>query len=517
MSSEWLRRRLHESFMPVPWRPALLRMTADAILLNVSIWLALVTWVLIYAYVFRFGRMDYIRGLFHAFLRGYWLLWTVTSLAVYWLNGFYTRTRGYLGPHKAWIVFRAISSAVILFIALDYFVYRSPLLPRSVAVVGWLFALVTVGGSRMLKQIVLVKYRVEPIVHTVSRKPDRVLVVGGAGYVGSLIVPELLRRGYKVRVLDSFLFGAESLKAVRDHSRCETLTGDVRDIEAVVGAMRDCQAVIHLAAIVGDPACDENRPLAAEINRAATQMLIDVARGYHISRFLFASTCSVYGASEYVVDENTAPRPLSIYAKTKLDSEGLLLQANSSDFHPTILRLGTLFGLSPRPRFDLMVNLLTARAAASGEITLFNGEQWRPFLHVADAARAFVTIVESPLNAVSGEVFNVGDESLNLRLSDVAARIKAVVPQVEVRHVENDADRRSYRASFDKVFQHLGFQGERTIEGGIREIYQAIRRSEIPNFNDARYNNQVVTRAFVQTAGAQRSSMRSLSSLARVD
>src|ERR1700746_3674251 len=147
-------------------------------------------------------------------------------------------------------------------------------------------------------------------------------------------------------------------------------------------------------------------------------MLIDIARGYGVKRFLFASSCSVYGASQFLMDEFSAPSPISTYAQTKVDSEKLLLEVASPDFHPTILRLGTLFGLSPRPRFDLVVNLLTARAATMGTITIFNEGQWRPFLHVEDAARAFVMALMAPTQTVSGQVFNVGDYTLNMRLKD---------------------------------------------------------------------------------------------------
>src|SRR5258708_15283651 len=159
--------------------------------------------------------------------------------------------------------------------------------------------------------------------------------------------------------------------------------------------MKGCDAIIHLAAIVGDPACEENPQLATEIDRAGTRMLIDVGRGHGIQRFLLASTCSVYGASEFLMDEHAQVAPISLYAQTKVDSERLLLESKSADFHPTILRLATLFGVSPRPRFDLVVNLLTARAIRCGKITIFNGEQWRPFMHVHDAARAFIACLQA--------------------------------------------------------------------------------------------------------------------------
>jgi nucleoside-diphosphate-sugar epimerase len=344
---------------------------------------------------------------------------------------------------------------------------------------------------------------------------DRILIVGGAGYLGSALVPQLLARNLKVRVLDSLLFGDQSLSAVANHPNFELVRGDVRDIQAVVEAAKDCDAAVHLAAIVGDPACDVNKQLSMEINRAATRMLIDICRGSGVRRFLFASTCSVYGASDHLVDEFTPPAPISTYAESKVDSEKLLLEAASTDFHPTILRLGTLFGLSPRPRFDLVVNLLTARAATTGTITIYNGSQWRPFLHVEDAARAFVAALIAPANTVSGEIFNVGDYTLNLRLTDLSQKIAETVPAVDIQYVDN-GDRRNYRASFDKIHTRLGFRCQHSLDFGIQEMYEAIRSEQIPDFTADNFNNHVVTRAFAQSAGAEQSSLRVLASLAQL-
>jgi nucleoside-diphosphate-sugar epimerase len=345
-----------------------------------------------------------------------------------------------------------------------------------------------------------------------STRVERVLVLGGAGYLGSVLVPMLLARGYKVRVLDRLLFGPEPLDGVRKHPHFELIEGDVRDIKAVVGAVKDCDAVIDLAAIVGDPACAVNKQLSLEVNRAATRMLIEISKGYGLSRFVFASTCSVYGASDYLVDELTGTAPISIYAETKVSSEQLLIQAASENFQPVILRLGTLFGLSPRPRFDLVVNLLAAKAAAQGKITIFNGEQWRPFLHVHDAARAFVVALEGNPEALSGEIFNVGDYRLNLRLSQVSGKISELLPPVQVEHVHN-GDKRNYRVSFDKIHTRLGFTCEKTIESGIREICEAVDSHQITDFTAERFNNHLVTKTFAESSSEEEPSLRLLTGL----
>ncbi len=320
---------------------------------------------------------------------------------------------------------------------------------------------------------------------------NRVLVTGGAGYLGSVVVAQLLDCGLRVRVLDSLLFGDESLDSLKLHANCEFIRGDVRDIESVVRAMTGCDAAIHLAGIVGDDACEANRQLAIEVNGAATRMLADVAPRCGIRRFLFASSCSVYGSRDTKVRESSKVRPLSLYAETKVDSEKILLAARTRRFAPTVLRLGTLFGLSDRMRFDLVVNLLTGRAMSTGRITIKNGWHWRPFLHVRDAARAFLTCLESPAAAVSGEVFNVGSHFLNMQIKELGEIIARLIPDTMVTEVLDATDRRTYRASFDKIECTIGFSCRETLETGVREVSDAIRACEIIDLSVAGLRNQM--------------------------
>ena len=337
-----------------------------------------------------------------------------------------------------------------------------------------------------------------------GRETDsRVLVLGGAGYLGSVLVRQLLESGRQVRVLDSLMFGEQALEGVKAQGNFELVRGDVRDIGVVVRSMKGCEAVVHLAAIVGDSACDENKQLAAEVNRAATRMLADVAMECGVRRFIFASSCSVYGASDFSVDEGSAVNPLSVYSETKIDSERILLEARSGKFAPTILRLSTLFGLSPRMRFDLVVNLFVARAVFMGSITVLNGEQWRPLMHVQDAARACVASLEAAEESVSGEVFNVGSAGLNLQIEELGQAVSRVIPGMEIETLESD-DRRNYRVSFEKIRERLGFDCWKTMEFGIQEIYGAIRAGLITDFTTAHFNNQIALRALVR-AGAKQS------------
>ncbi len=239
-----------------PWKNSLLRMAADVILVNFSMLTAFALWFLFYVVILRTPDPQGLAERFKNFVTHYWLLWSFLALLVFQLSGFYPRTRDAGAVQKAIAVFRGVSSLIVLFVFADYFLYRGALVPRGVAVIAWILMLATVGGARLTKHKILKHYNFE--LKTDPESVRQILVLGGAGYLGSVVVVRLLQHGFKVRVLDSFLFGENSLDDVRAHANCELIRGDVRDIGAVVKAMRGCYAVVHLAAIVGDPACEEN-------------------------------------------------------------------------------------------------------------------------------------------------------------------------------------------------------------------------------------------------------------------
>jgi nucleoside-diphosphate-sugar epimerase len=251
---------------------------------------------------------------------------------------------------------------------------------------------------------------------------------------------------------------------------------------------------VHLAAIVGDPACDLDHQTARDINYAATCMILEVAKGQKVSRFIFASSCSVYGATDQMMYESSATVPISVYAQTKLDSEAAVLAAADSTFHPTVMRLATVFGNSWRPRFDLVVNLLTGKAHAEGVITIYNGEQWRPFIHVADVARGVRTLLDAPVNAISGRIFNLGDSRLNYTLTDVAEHIRTAFPNTTV-HIVDNSDRRNYRVSFERARTILGFECKYDLDDGIRELKAALESGQIADYTSPRYHNQQYLKA----------------------
>jgi nucleoside-diphosphate-sugar epimerase len=322
------------------------------------------------------------------------------------------------------------------------------------------------------------------------RRPSdgTVLILGGAGCIGSCLVRKLLAADRKVRVMDSLIYGDDSLHDVLDHPNLQVRVGDCRKLRDLVAAVKDTDAIIHLAAIVGDPACEVDPQTSREINYAATRMLIEVAKGSGNHRLIFSSSCSVYGATDLLMDEYSDVLPISLYAQTKVDSEEVLLEARSADFHPIILRLATVFGFSYRTRFDLIVNLLTAKAYSEGMITIFNGTQWRPFIHVQDVADGICQALVAPLDVVSGETYNLGDSRLNFTLAQLAEKVLAEFPTTRVEYIEN-SDRKNYRVSFEKIRNQIGFECQWTLENGIREIRRALESKVIADYRDARYSN----------------------------
>jgi nucleoside-diphosphate-sugar epimerase len=472
------------------WREAIPRMAVDFLIVHLSMIAALAMSVVYQtavgnaaaAHVILFGFLRYYRAFF-------WVLSPIFPL-VFLLNGFYTHSRAYIGRYKALVILRGVLVGTVVFFAANFLLLGNQRVGRSVALPFMVLAAAGAASVRILKHFLEKRYFMKPrSIPSLAPRRDWVLVVGGAGYIGSLLVERLLEGRCRVRVLDRLLYGDESLRPVKNHPDFELVVGDCRNIQDVVKAMRGVESVIDLAAIVGDPACDQNGEAALETNYAATRMLIEISKGHGVSRLLFASSCSVYGATDIEVDENAAVRPISLYGQTKVDSEQALLDARSDTFHPTILRFATVFGLSYRPRFDLVVNLLTARAKQEGVITIYNGQQWRPFIHARDLAEAIFRVLDAPAGLVSGEIFNVGDKRLNHTLSQVADTIRAVFPSVRVEHLEN-SDRRNYRVNFDKLFSRTGFRARYTLRDGVEELGKAFDERLITDYMDLRYHNQ---------------------------
>jgi nucleoside-diphosphate-sugar epimerase len=320
-----------------------------------------------------------------------------------------------------------------------------------------------------------------------------ILITGGAGYIGSTLVPLLLADGHRVRVLDSLLHGGESLLGVWCHPGFEFIHGDIRDHTKVQTAISGMQAVVHLAAVVGDPACSRQPDLARAVNLQASLALIEASRRTGVERFLFASTCSNYGKmkdADRYVDEESELSPVSLYAETKVAVETALLQGGKSpDWSPTPLRFATIFGVSPRMRFDLTVNEFTMEMVTKKPLVVFGEQFWRPYVHVRDAALAIKLVLGSPTAKVAGQVFNVGSTDQNFQKQQLVELIRPYAADAAVDFVHKNEDPRDYRVSFARIRDRLGFQITRTVAQGIEEIARLVQGGIISNFADGKYRN----------------------------
>lgn len=321
---------------------------------------------------------------------------------------------------------------------------------------------------------------------------NKVLVVGGAGYLGSILCRKLLERGYIVRVLDNLTYGDHGIKELYKKPNFMLMKGDMRDIQTVVDSVKNIDAVIHLAAIVGDPASALDPEETIEINYLGTKMLAEICKYSQINRFIFASTCSVYGASanpDTKIDENSSLNPISLYAEMKHKSEFGILELADENFSPTILRMATLYGLSPRMRFDLVINILTIKALKEKQFTIFGGSQWRPNLHVDDAAEAYIKCLEAPINKIKGEIFNVGSNDGNYRIIDIGKIVNKLIPEAKMIIDKKQVDKRNYNVSFDKIEKNLHYITNYTIEDGINNIIEAVKRGEFSDYINSKYSN----------------------------
>ncbi len=307
----------------------------------------------------------------------------------------------------------------------------------------------------------------------------RILITGGAGFLGSVLSRKLLDKGYTVRIIDDLWYGKESISDCLKNPNFKLIKADIRNLIETVRAMKDVDAVIHLASIVGMPASSIEPRTSEEINYLATKNIAELCQLHEIETYIFASSCSVYGSQpNSLVTEKSPVLPLDFYAKQKFLSERAIGWLNRA---PTILRFGTMFGLSPRMRFDLVINLFIAQAITKGKITVFGGNQYRPFLHVSDAADSFIFALENDLTGT----YNVVSE--NLTILDAANRIKKAIDcKVEISN-ENE-DKRNFRVSGNKISK-MGFKPRETIEDAITEIKEIFGKGIIKNFDDMRYNN----------------------------
>jgi nucleoside-diphosphate-sugar epimerase len=322
----------------------------------------------------------------------------------------------------------------------------------------------------------------------------KVLLIGGAGYIGSVLAHELLERGYAVRVLDRLLYGDQGLEAIRD--RIELVVADMRRVDA--SHLAGIDAIVNVGGLSNDPTAEYNPAANYEMNTTAAVRVAELARAAGVRRYVLASSCSIYdlGTAEdqrdIVFEEQAEVRPRAAYATSKYEAEQRLLAMAGPDFCPVVLRKGTVFGFSPRLRFDLVVNTFVRDALSTGTIVLFRGgEMWRPLVDVRDVARAYIACVSAEEALVHGQIFNVA--ACNMRISELALHVRTTLRElgvnVDIRPDYTYRGVRSYRVSTQKIERVLGYKALVSVEDAVRDLVQQLRLRNIDDLHDPRFEN----------------------------
>jgi nucleoside-diphosphate-sugar epimerase len=321
----------------------------------------------------------------------------------------------------------------------------------------------------------------------------KVLVTGAAGYIGSVLTRLLLDKGYQVTGYDILNFGGESLLGIYNNPCFSFIKGDIRNNIDIHKAVRQADAVIHLAAIVGDPACAKQPEIAEQTNWQASKNLLELCvANKNVKRFIFASTCSNYGKmkGEGFVREDAPLNPVSLYAELKVKFEQYLFNSDlRDDFAPVSLRFATVYGLSSRMRFDLTVNEFIKEVTLGKELKIFGEQFWRPYCHVNDLARGCIFALESPSVKIRKNVFGVGDTNENYQKKMIAEEILKIIPDAKIKYVQKSEDPRDYRVDFSKIKKELGFEITKRVTDGLIEIFLALKNGIIRNPENKDYYN----------------------------
>jgi nucleoside-diphosphate-sugar epimerase len=315
-----------------------------------------------------------------------------------------------------------------------------------------------------------------------------IYITGGGGYVGAVLVPKLLEKNYRVKVIDLFIYGDHVFDAVKDHPHLEVVKGDIRDTALLKKTIPGSDAVIHLACISNDPSFELNPELGKSINYDAFLPLVKISKESGVKRFIYASSSSVYGIKEGNVTESLPLMPLTDYSKYKALCEEILLKEREKGFVTMILRPATVCGYSPRLRLDLTVNILTNHAVNNRKILVFGGDQLRPNIHIGDVTDLYVKSLEWPDELIDGKIYNAGYE--NHKVMQLAEMVKNVVGEdIQIVKTPTD-DNRSYHVSSEKIKKELGFAPKHSIEDAVKDLLEAFENGKIPDsMTDKRYFN----------------------------
>jgi len=478
--------------------PIIIFIIADIVLIALSVWLA---------FLLRFDGQIPAERLSN--LLAFMILAIFLTIPIFFWVNLYKISWSYVSltdlPNIAkGVGISVLSLGAALFILRAYPFFEG--FPRSIIFIYAVLLLLSVGGLRFAKRIYwqLIRSKISTVEEKIpsleitllkeERRPGTILITGGAGYIGSVLVKRLLDAGYIVKVIDRLLFGSKSIDEFRTNPNFQFIQGDILNINKFAKDFVNVDAVVHLAAIVGEAACVSRKDVALKTNYLGTVYLARLCKAYGIKRFIYSSTCSNYGQTKEgeVMRENSRSYPADFYGETKIYAERELIKLADKNFSPTILRFATVYGLSPRMRFDLVVNTLTKKAIKDGEIFIFGGRQWRPLIHVGDVSRVIHLCLEAPLLKVGGQIINVGDNKENYTISKIGELIKECLPATKIKNINTIEDRRSYKVCFDKIEKLLQFKARKTVKDGIIEISNAINDGRFGDTENKIYYNHLI-------------------------
>ena len=389
-------------------------------------------------------------------------------LSVHFINGTYTKLRGELKKIKTKKIILSHLITFVLLVNIGSFLS----LKNSVSLFTAL-TLLTISANLYLRYLNPISYlkrrKINININYLTNTNDKTLIIGGGGYIGSSVTKNIIENGGRVRVLDKFKFGEHVLDNLKRYSNLEIINDDYSNSKALYNCMYGCNKVIHLGGLVGDPACSVNPAHTIDQNLISTKSVIEIATSLEVNKFIFASSCSVYGFSDEIMFEKSSLSPVSLYAKTKIGSEEILKEYASNKLKIDVLRFSTIFGFSERIRFDLVVNLFVKMAFLENKINVIDGEQWRPFVHVLDAAEAVCRSHNIDFNDCFN-IFNIGHPNNNFTISQIAQLVKENFSDVEVEHSSSQIDKRNYRVNFDKMMNELNFNPNWTVDDGIKQM-----------------------------------------------
>jgi len=360
------------------------------------------------------------------------------------------------------------------------------------------FYVPVVNDNKEVKDIIPVERVLEILenkthkIYDNNDKLPKILIVGGAGFIGTVLATRLLKKNYNVTILDKLIYDHKVIQTnFKNKKNFNFVLGDICDLNTQIKIIKEIDIVVYLAEIVGDPACNAKPEDALKTNYLSVLSFANLCSHLAIEKFIYTSSCSVYGLDKNnkLLNEKSNLNPVSHYARIKIMSEKALLSSANNNFKPTILRLGTVFGPSKRMRFDLVVNTMSKFAYYDNKIDIYGGNQWRPNIHVEDVADGIISIIKEKKENIGNQIFNLSNDKLNLQIIQIAKKVKSIFKNAKLNIIKISTDPRNYKVSSKKIKNKVGFIAKKSVEVGLKEINRMFKLKKITNPDNKIYNN----------------------------